>query len=44
MGSVRIEERLNQSFMFQNLESDEKEIVIMAMEEKKFKPGDMVIE
>lgn len=30
--------------MFQNLESDEKEIVIMAMEEKKFKPGDMVIE
>lgn len=30
--------------MFQNLESDEKEVVIMAMEEKKFNAGDMVIE
>ena len=30
--------------MFQNLESDEKEVVVMAMEEKNFKPGDVVIQ
>ncbi len=40
----RIAERLNEAFMFQNLESDEKEVVIMAMEEKKFNAGDIVIE
>ncbi len=42
--SDRIAERLNEAFMFQNLESDEKEVVIMAMEEKKFNAGDIVIE
>lgn len=30
--------------MFQSLESDEKEVVIMAMEEKKFKAGEPVIQ
>lgn len=39
----KIAARLNQSFMFSALDQKEKEIVINAMEEKKFKANDWVI-
>jgi len=35
--------KLNESFMFRALEESEKNVVIGAMEEKKFKAGDAVI-
>lgn len=34
---------MDQAFMFSVLDDKEKEIVINAMEEKKFSPGDWVI-
>lgn len=34
---------MNQAFMFAALEQKDRDIVINAMEEKKFKPGDWVI-
>jgi cAMP-dependent protein kinase regulator len=34
---------MEQAFMFSVLDNREKEIVIMAMEEKNFAPGDWVI-
>jgi len=34
---------MNQAFMFNALEDKEREIVIFAMEEKKFKNGEWVI-
>eukprot|EP01016_Furgasonia_blochmanni_P014051 TRINITY_DN1726_c0_g1_i1.p1 TRINITY_DN1726_c0_g1~~TRINITY_DN1726_c0_g1_i1.p1 ORF type:complete len:288 (+),score=96.16 TRINITY_DN1726_c0_g1_i1:1-864(+) len=39
----RIKERLSQAFMFEALDEKDKQIVINAMEEKKFKPGDVII-
>lgn len=39
----RICQRLMQSFMFQALEDKERDIVVMAMEEKKYQPGDVII-
>lgn len=39
----RISKRLTQAFMFSALDSNEKKIVIDAMEEVKFKSGDWVI-
>ncbi|KRX10955.1 Cyclic nucleotide-binding protein [Pseudocohnilembus persalinus] len=39
----RIKDKLNQAFMFNSLTDKEKEIVMLAMEEKKFKKGDWVI-
>ena len=41
---ARIEKRLKQSFMFANLDEKETDIVINAMEEKKFKSSDTVIQ
>ena len=40
---AKIREKLSKSFMFAALEENEKNIVINAMEEKKFKKGDLVI-
>ena len=39
----RIRQRLDQSFMFKMLEESDKKIVVDAMEEKRFKKGDIVI-
>ena len=39
----RIRNKLNQAFMFSNLEEKEKAIVIGAMEEKKYSKDDVVI-
>eukprot|EP01017_Pseudomicrothorax_dubius_P013268 TRINITY_DN1577_c0_g1_i1.p1 TRINITY_DN1577_c0_g1~~TRINITY_DN1577_c0_g1_i1.p1 ORF type:complete len:351 (-),score=142.75 TRINITY_DN1577_c0_g1_i1:143-1195(-) len=40
---LRILNRLSQAFMFSALDDNEKEIIILAMEEKKFRQGDKVI-
>jgi len=40
---ARIVKRMEQAFMFSVLDNREKDIVIMAMEEKNFAPGDWVI-
>lgn len=40
---ARIEKRLGQAFMFSALDDKEREIVVGAMEEKRFRPGDWVI-
>ena len=39
----KISQRLNQAFMFSAIDEKEKEIVVNAMEEKRFKAGDWVI-
>lgn len=39
----KISQRLNQAFMFSALDEKEKDIVINAMEEKRFKPNEWVI-
>lgn len=39
----RIKTRISQSFLFQNLEPQDLEIVIKAMEEKSFQAGDAII-
>ena len=39
----KIKARMDSAFMFSGLDSKETEIVIMAMEEKRFKTGDVVI-
>lgn len=39
----RILKRISQAFMFSGLDDKEREIVINAMEEKKFSPGEFVI-
>jgi len=39
----KIRSKLEEAFMFKLLEDDEKEIVINAMEESRFQPGDQVI-
>lgn len=39
----KIYEKLNESFMFKNLEEKEQEIVVNAMEEKTFKKDEEVI-
>ena len=40
----RIQVRLQHSFMFQALDEKEMQIVVDAMEEKRYKQGDIVIE
>lgn len=40
---IRIKNRLSNSFMFSSLDEKEKNIVIDAMEEKNFEPGDYLI-
>ena len=39
----RITDRLNHAFMFAALDSSERDIVILAMEERSFSPGDTII-
>lgn len=39
----KISTRLDEAFMFKLLEDDEKEVVVNAMEEKRFQAGDQVI-
>ena len=39
----RIRERLSQAFMFKMLDESDKKIVVDAMEEKRYRKGDIVI-
>ena len=43
MKRIRIRDKLKISFVFNALDAKELEIVVNAMEEKKYKPGDAVI-